>query len=93
MQILALSQTPAAIGQVVNVCSGVETPVRAFVDALCLLADKPVMVEVEVQRMRPGQPARLYGCTARLRSLGIIPALPDVAAMTAQAYQGPAQLG
>ena len=72
-----LIQTPAAYGQVVNVCSGKPTKIRAILDALIALSGLPIDVHVDPQRLKPVDVPVHYGSNAKLRRLiGVTPSAP-----------------
>ncbi len=75
--VAGLAMRPDAIGQVVNVCAGRAWRLRALVDEMIRLAGKPVSIAVDPRRLRPGEPAVLYGHTGRLERLGLAPQFPD----------------
>lgn len=57
-------------GGVYNICSGVETRVRAALDTLVELADVPVTVEIDSARLRPNEQSRAVGDSTAIRALG-----------------------
>lgn len=62
---------------VVNVCRGVEVPLRGALDHLCRSARTPVTWRVDPARLRPADVPRFVGDPSRLRSLiGWIPSTP-----------------
>jgi len=72
-----LIQTPAAYGQVVNVCSGRPTKIRAILDALIALSGLSIDVQVEPRRLKPVDVPVHYGSPAKLRRLtGVTPSIP-----------------
>ena len=73
---------PHARGRVVNVCSGVASPLRPHVERLLARAARRFGREIALRRdpalMRPSDVPSLGGSTERLRALGIAPASPAI---------------
>lgn len=62
---------------VVNVCRGVEVPLRTALDHLCARSRAPVTWRVDPDRLRPADVPRFVGDPSRLRSMvGWIPSTP-----------------
>lgn len=55
-------------GEAYNVCSGVGTEVGSVLEQLIAMSRVPVAVEVNQQRLRPGEVNKLYGSFAKLQS-------------------------
>jgi GDP-4-dehydro-6-deoxy-D-mannose reductase len=53
-------------GGLYNICSGVETPMRAVLDALLALSPTPIAVEADAELVREGDVERLCGSAERL---------------------------
>jgi len=68
-----LLRTPEAYGQVVNVCSGVETSMQDVVGALIAEAAMPIEVRVDPALVKPIDVARHVGSVARLRRFAAVP--------------------
>src|SRR5262249_40422285 len=66
---IRLVRHEAAYGHIVNVCSGVETSMRAILTSLIAEAGRPIEVRVDRTRVKPVDVERHYGSTARLRAL------------------------
>jgi len=64
-----LVQSPSAYGQIVNVCSGVGTTMRAVLTTLIDDAGVPIEVRVDPARVKPIDIDRHYGSVARLRAI------------------------
>jgi len=77
--IVALAGDPARFGQVVNICSGVATPLRPLVEAMIRLSGRDIAIAVDPTRVRPGEMRVLTGSIARLRAAGLLPEAPDFA--------------
>lgn len=82
--IVALAADPARYGPVserpvVNICSGLATPLRPLVEGLIRLAGRPIRIVVDPGRLRPGEMRTLTGDTSRLRDAGLVPKAPDFA--------------
>jgi GDP-4-dehydro-6-deoxy-D-mannose reductase len=58
---------------VINVCSGVETSMRAVVDALVAEAGIPIEIRVDPALVKPIDVPRHVGSVARLRTLAAVP--------------------
>lgn len=71
-----LAANPAARG-IVNICSGVPTPLYRLVERLIAVSGRRVSIEPVAERMRPGELAVIIGSTDRLREFGA--ALPPAA--------------
>jgi GDP-4-dehydro-6-deoxy-D-mannose reductase len=70
-----LVQSPSAYGRIVNVCTGIETNMRALLTRLIDLSGMSIEVRVDPARVKPIDIARHCGSVARLRSiLGSSPA-------------------
>ena len=79
--LMELGRHKAARGQIANVCSGQVWKLRDLVDVMIGLSGRVITVKVDQSRLRPGETIRLFGATARLRELGIVPVAPDFAAL------------
>jgi GDP-4-dehydro-6-deoxy-D-mannose reductase len=66
---------PEAYGQVINLCSGVETSMRHVVDALVAEAGVPIDVRIDPALVKPVDVPRHYGSVTRLRT--VAEAVPD----------------
>jgi len=55
-------------GEAYNVCSGVATEISVVLERLVSMARVPVAIEVDQQRLRPGEVNKLYGSFAKLES-------------------------
>lgn len=73
----ALADQPAALGGVVNLCSGRAYVLRDLVAEMIRLSGRRVELEPDPARMRAGEAPVLCGDTARLMALGLPPAAPD----------------
>jgi len=82
--LIDLAETPGAVGQVVNVCTGIGNTVQHLVDRLMRVADRPVAHEIEVERHGTSDLDIIIGDTTRLRQLGIVIPPPDVDAILCQ---------
>ena len=56
-------------GQAYNICSGRPAAVSRVLDILISLSTADIKVEVETERLRPGEVGRLWGSYAKLRAL------------------------
>ncbi|MFO1397106.1 MAG: NAD-dependent epimerase/dehydratase family protein [Burkholderiales bacterium] len=61
-----LLETPAAAGQMFNVCSGRATAVRSIVTTLEAMTGHAMTIRVNPAFVRAGEPARITGSAARL---------------------------
>ncbi len=86
--LIGLSQSPAAAGQVVNLCSGVPLRMDHMLDALLRAAGAPVRLEIDKALSGVSAVPRIYGCTRRLASLGFTLAVPDITAEMARLFSG-----
>nr|WP_314074246.1 NAD-dependent epimerase/dehydratase family protein [uncultured Roseococcus sp.] len=86
--LIGLSQSPAAAGRVVNLCSGVPLRMDHMLDALLQATDVPVRLEIDTALSGVSAVPCMYGCTRRLASLGFTLAVPDVAAEMARLLNG-----
>ncbi len=77
--LIHLVRQPAA-GGIVNVCSGVPTKLRRFIDRLIVHSGKRLRVEVDPMRLRQGERRIIVGSTERLASLGAMAPPIDVEA-------------
>ncbi|MBI5296400.1 MAG: GDP-mannose 4,6-dehydratase [Chloroflexi bacterium] len=50
---LRIAQTPGVEGQTLNLGTGVEIRIGALVEKICALADRPIQIEVDPERLRP----------------------------------------
>ncbi len=66
-----LVRLPAAMGRVVNLCSGQGATLEPFVAAFLAAAGRPVTWRLDPKRGLHGPPSPLYGNPARLHSLGL----------------------
>lgn len=64
-----LLETPAAHGRTLNLCSGVGTSVRTLVARLEAITGRRMEIRVNPAFVRPGEPQRIVGSSARLREL------------------------
>jgi GDP-4-dehydro-6-deoxy-D-mannose reductase len=64
-----LLRTPAAFGEVVNVCAGVATPIEEIVKKFALLSGLPIVVETDPALYRPVDVPVHYGSTEKLERL------------------------
>jgi GDP-4-dehydro-6-deoxy-D-mannose reductase len=64
-----LVNTPAAHGEVVNVCAGVATPIKAIVSKLAHLSGLRIVVETDPALMRPVDVPVHYGSTEKFQHL------------------------
>lgn len=65
-----LARSPAAAGQVVNLCSGVPTSLAVLTQALIEAARRPVQLEEQAGRVGNSEMIRHWGSAARLAALG-----------------------
>ncbi|GEC57703.1 hypothetical protein BEL01nite_67460 [Bradyrhizobium elkanii] len=79
-----LAETPRAVGQIINVCTGVGTTVQHLVDRLMEIVDAPITHEVEGERRGTSDLDIIIGDANRLSQLGIAVPLPDVDAILRQ---------
>jgi GDP-4-dehydro-6-deoxy-D-mannose reductase len=63
-------------GEVYNVCSGVGHEVQEVLDILVSMADRPMPVEYDPQRMRPSDEPVVVGDNSKLCALGWKPQIP-----------------
>ena len=63
-------------GEVYNVCSGVGHRVQEVLDTLIAMADRPMPVEQDPQRMRPSDEPAIVGDNSKLCALGWKPQIP-----------------
>ncbi|WP_293400346.1 NAD-dependent epimerase/dehydratase family protein [Phenylobacterium sp.] len=82
--IVEVGQSPQALGQVVNICSGHAYLLRELVERMVMLVNQPTVIEPVASRMRPGEMTTFVGCTHRLEALGLAPAAPDFDALLPQ---------
>ncbi len=78
--IVELTMEPAAIGQVVNVCSGLSQPLSAGIERLIARSGRPVRLVAHAGLARGQGVTEIRGSTARLEALGIAPASADIGA-------------
>ena len=64
-----LLAAPASHGQTINVCSGTGTTVRALIGRLETITGHRPEIRVNPSFVRAGEPRRIVGSPARLRSL------------------------
>jgi len=83
-----LSQSRAAAGQVVNLCSGVPLRMDHLLHALLRAAGSPVSVTFDETLSGVSAVPSMYGCNRRLEALGFHLGVPDVAAEMARLLQG-----
>lgn len=82
--LIDLAKTPRAVGQIINVCTGVGTTVQHLVDRLMEIADASIAHEIEVGRRGTSDLDIVIGDASRLTQLGIAVPLPDVDAILRQ---------
>lgn len=68
-----LIATPAAAGQVVNICSGTGRSIQSIVAALETITGRAMEVRVNPQFVRAGEPQQMVGSAARLHGLVGVP--------------------
>ncbi|MGX9944833.1 NAD-dependent epimerase/dehydratase family protein [Bradyrhizobium denitrificans] len=76
--LIDLAETPSAVGQVVNVCTGVGNTVQHLVDRLMRVANVPIAHEIEAKRSGTSDLDAVIGDTTRLRQLGIVIPPPNI---------------
>jgi GDP-4-dehydro-6-deoxy-D-mannose reductase len=64
-----LLRTPAAYGQVINVCSGIATSMRDVLAALLATSDVPIAVRTDPARVKAIDIDRHYGSVERLQAI------------------------
>jgi GDP-4-dehydro-6-deoxy-D-mannose reductase len=64
-----LIQTPAAYGEVVNICSGRETRIADVLNRMLEISGVQAEVRTDAARLRPGEVSFHYGSPEKLRSL------------------------
>jgi len=86
--IAALAANPPARdernGIVWNICSGRAFSLRNLANELVRLCGRPVTLEIDPARLRPGQMRSFRGSTARLAAAGLFPKAPDFATLLPQ---------
>jgi|RhiMetdeSRZDD1v2_1073273.scaffolds.fasta_scaffold47244_3 nucleoside-diphosphate-sugar epimerase len=71
-----LIRTPAAHGEIVNVCTGEPTPVQTVLERMIALSGKEIQIVSRSERLRVLDPLVSYGSTERLeRLIGYAPKL------------------
>jgi nucleoside-diphosphate-sugar epimerase len=69
MKYLRLMNTPDAIGQTFNVCSGTAYSLREILEMVTSLAGHDMMVEVDPSLVRPNEVKQLWGNPIKLNSI------------------------
>ncbi|MCP3417914.1 NAD-dependent epimerase/dehydratase family protein [Bradyrhizobium brasilense] len=82
--LIDLAEAPHAVGQIINVCTGVGTTVQHLVDRLMDIADAPITHEIDVERRGTSDLDVIIGDASRLSQLGIAVPLPDLNAILRQ---------
>lgn len=72
-----LAGNPAARGQVINLCTGVETSLRYLVDRLIAIATVPLIHQLDPERHGTSDLDIVVGDASRLAKLGTPIAVPD----------------
>jgi len=75
--LVELAETPAAMGQIVNLCTGVGTGLDELVSRLIRIAGVPVRREIDESRRGTSDLDAVIGDPGRLASLGLAMASPD----------------
>jgi nucleoside-diphosphate-sugar epimerase len=79
--LVALAQTPAAYGSIVNVCTGRGTSLLEFVELMVARAGVPVRIERDPARTGTNAVKNFVGDPSRLRSFGLTIARQDHTAL------------
>ena len=73
-----LARTSAAVGEIVNVCSGVAVPLRVGVERMVARMGRPIRLFSDPGLLRPGDPPCIVGGVRKLEAIGIRPASPEI---------------
>jgi nucleoside-diphosphate-sugar epimerase len=76
--VVELSLSRGAIGHVVNVCSGVATPIRFGLELMIAKSGRQIQVARDSTLLRLHEVPSIRGSTQRLQDLGIEPATADI---------------
>lgn len=76
--IVELGLRPAAIGHVINVCSGVATPIRLGLELMISKSGRNIQISEDQSLFRHQEILSIRGSTRKLMDLGIEPASPDI---------------
>jgi GDP-4-dehydro-6-deoxy-D-mannose reductase len=68
---------------IVNLCSGIPTPMRFLVETLIALSGKPIVTRINPARLRPGDPRIVFGSAERLKGMAGVPQPVDFSAICA----------
>ncbi len=72
-----LAQTPAAYGEIFNICSGAPVPIRDVLQKMTAMTDARITVEVDPDRFKAIDVPVHYGSVEKLqRFLGVAPGTP-----------------
>lgn len=90
--LIGLTQSQAAAGRIINLCSGVPLRMDDMLEALLRAAEAPVEVALDPALSGVSAVSRMYGCTQRLRSLGFHLDVPDLSREMACLLKGAAEV-
>lgn len=75
--IVALANCRAALGTVVNVCSGRAWSLRSLVNSMIRIADRRINLVLDMSRVRQQETPLLCGDAGRMITFGLKPSAPD----------------
>ena len=73
-----IAANTGAVGEVVNVCSGVAQPLRRNVERMVARIGRQIRLLRDPALIRPGDPPVIVGDVRKLEALGIRPASPNI---------------
>lgn len=72
-----LARRPEAVGRVCNICAGRAWRLRDIVDQMIMHSKRHIEVRIDPQRVRPNENPVLFGDTTFMKTLGLVPVMPD----------------